>query len=202
MTPLQSSLLLCVAASLLATGCSDTTIATDEQPLEPTEPIARRDLSGCSPETSTACVTLSDGAPAETRYTLFNVLSAEDSGLYLVDGLGRFLNSWSTSGADGEPMPEPGHVLGTIEHPGPTTLPSLVDFRSPCVAILDWDGGAVWPNEAPPGAECGGELNPLQYGTTDEGRPSALAHHDLQVWNTPVYWTPEITESRGDGRVL
>lgn len=188
---------------LAVASCSDTTVPGDE-PFQPTEAFSRRDLSGCSVETPTGCVTVNDGAPAETRYTLLNVATPEESenGLHLVDGLGRFVNYWPTNGADGEPLPEPGNILAAFEPPGPPSFARLIDFRSPCIAIMGWQGETLWPNTAPPGATCPDGIEPLHYATTADGTPGALGHHDLHVWGAPVYWTPTITSTQGDGRVL
>lgn len=190
-----------IALLVLLAACSDSTLS-DAPPFAPTEPIARRDLSGCSVETTRGCVTVNDGAPAETRYTLFNVQTAEGEGLYLIDGLGEVMRYWATSGLDGEPLPEPGTVITTIERPGPTSFVRLIQFRAPCIALLDGEGAARWPHPAPPGARCGAGLDPIPYGFDRNGDPSADAHHDLHLWGAPVYPTPEITETLGDGRIL
>ena len=42
-------------------------------------------------------------------------------------------------------------------------------------------------------------IEPLHYGTTADGGPGALGHHDLQVWGAPVYGTPAITTMRSPG---
>lgn len=190
-------LLLTLLAALSA--CSDTQLPGE---FPPTEPIARRDLSGCSIETPVGCVTVSDGAPAETRLTLFNVMTPKNEGMYLIDGTGRILQYFATSGADGEPLPEPGTLLAFIERPGPPSFLRLIQFRTPCVAILDRNGTATWPNEAPPGAYCGQGIEPIPYRVDENGNPSADAHHDVHLWGAPVYPTPQIASSQGDGRIL
>jgi hypothetical protein len=92
---------------LLTAACSDTSITTEPQ----FEPFARRDLSGCAPETPTGCVTVNDGAPAETRYTLVNVLSRSegDTGLHLIDGSGRLVNYWGPTERMENLFPNRGH---------------------------------------------------------------------------------------------
>lgn len=186
---------------LIAVSCSDADVL-GEQSLEPTEAFSRRAAPDCAVETPSACVTVNDGAPAETRYTLINVLSPTGTGLHLIDGLGRFVNFWPTNGADGEPLPEPGTIIAGVEEIGPPTFQRLIQFRVPCLAIMTWEGETIWPNAARAGAECRNGIEPIHYGTSSEGLPSALAHHDIHVWGAPVYWTPEITATAGDGRVL
>lgn len=191
----RAALGVAFALSLLA--CSDT-----DARFAPTEAFPRRDGRGCGLDATTACVTINDGAPAEERYTLLNVATRDGSGTYLFDGLGRIQNYWPTNGLDADPLPEPGRIIALQEPPGPITLRHVVRFRAPCVTIMNYAGAFLWPSEAPAGAVCGDAIRPIPYGLSDEGTPSALAHHEVGVWGAPVYWSPEQTETRGDGRVL